>query len=31
MATCPHPAFYTTYIDGVKYMVCTQCGAMWEV
>ncbi len=31
MASCAHPAFHYTYANGKKYMVCTQCGAMWEV
>lgn len=31
MADCPHTAFHYTYIDGKKFMVCTHCGAMWEI
>lgn len=31
MSSCTHPAFHYTYSNGKKYLVCTPCGAKWEV
>ena len=29
---CTHPSLHVMYPgNGKKYMVCTQCGAQWEV
>jgi uncharacterized Zn ribbon protein len=29
--SCPHAALHHMYENGKKYLVCTHCGAQWEV